>query len=866
MLAKSVARIVSLCVTRPWLVIALAVALAVGSGIYAKQRFALDTNIEDLLSPSLAWVRRGHEFERYFPEPRMVVVLNAPTPELVDEAAGKLQGALQAHPDRFHSVVQLDSGSFFRQNGLLFLSVDQLKNFTHNLTRADELIGTLASDPSLRGSLDALSLVMTGVERKEVRLDDVAPVMNVAADTAEAVLAGRPASFSWQVLASGRPATASDLRRIIQVDPVLDFNALQPGGEDTDLVQRLSSDLKLSDQYQTRVRLTGLIPIGDDEFATIKQHAARNATISLLAVLTILWLALHSLRIIVAVMLGIAVGFAVTLAIGLSLVGTLNVMSVAFFALFVGVGIDFGIQFSVRYRAERHDLSDLRAALLSAARKIAVPLSLAAVATAIGFSSFLPTSYRGLSELGEIAGVGMIVAFLISITLLPALLTIFNPPGEPSPMGFAALAPIDRFLMRHRIPIVIATIALVVLASPLLFFLRFDFDANHLRSPSSPSMEAYLELRNDPQVTTRSADVVAPNLARADAVAQEMARLPQVSQTRTLSSLVPTDQDAKLKLIRDGAKAIDQSLNPKELEPSPSDKDVVDDLNLTAVDLNKAAASENGTGAAAAKRLSQLLIQLAKADPATRARADNVIAMPLRLSLDHLRSLLKAQRVSVKSIPPELARLWVTSDGRARVEVLPKGDPDDTPALRNFVSAVLAADPSATGPAVTLFEAGNTVVHSFVQAGIFALGAISVLLLVVLRRVSDVLLTLVPLIIAAVVTLELCVVLGMQLNFANIIALPLLLGVGVAFKIYYIEAWRAGRTNLLQSSLTRAVFFSALTTATAFGTLWLSSHPGTSSMGKLMSLSLVCTMAAAVLFQPVLMGSPRKKEETVSAD
>ena len=175
------------------------------------------------------------------------------------------------------------------------------------------------------------------------------------------------------------------------------------------------------------------------------------------------------------------------------------------------------------------------------------------------------------------------------------------------------------------------------------------------------------------------------------------------------------------------------------------------------------------------------------------------------------------------------------------------------------MNAVRAIEPNATGPAVQLFEAGEAVVHAFIEAGIFALVAIAILLFLTLRRIGDVMLTLIPLVIAGIVTLELCVVLDLPLNFANIIALPLLLGVGVAFKIYYIMAWRAGKTGLLQSSLTRAVIFSAMTTATAFGGLWLSSHPGTASMGKLMTLSLVCTMAAAVLFQPVLMGPPRQK-------
>jgi uncharacterized protein len=212
-------------------------------------------------------------------------------------------------------------------------------------------------------------------------------------------------------------------------------------------------------------------------------------------------------------------------------------------------------------------------------------------------------------------------------------------------------------------------------------------------------------------------------------------------------------------------------------------------------------------------------------------------------------------------LPRSLVRDWLLPDGRARVQALPKGDPNDTGVLRNFATAVLHAEPMATGGAISLFESARTVTAAFAEAGILALLAIAILLLVALRRLTDVLLTLVPLLLAGVVTLEICVLDGIALNFANIIALPLLLGVGVAFKIYYIMAWRAGRTGLLQSSLTRAVVFSAMTTAVAFGSMWASSYPGMSSMGKLMALALLCTMAAAVLFQPVLMGRPRQVDQ-----
>jgi uncharacterized protein len=860
MWTQFITRIVAFCVGRPWLVIAVAIAVTAGTGIYAQQHFAIHTNIEDLISPDLPWSKRGQQFAKDFPQRDLLVVLDAPTPELVDQAAAKLVAGLQEHPEQFRAVSQPGAGQFFEQNGMLYLSTDEVRRFTQGLARADALIGTLASDPSLRGSLDALSLVMAGVQRGDVKLDDVTRPMTMATDTIEAVLADRPASFSWRVLASGKPATPSDLRRLIQLDPVLDFRALQPGRAATDALVQLSRDLKLSTEQQTRVRQTGRVPIDDDEFATIGDHVGRNAAISLLAVAIILWLALRSVRIIAPVVAGIAAGLAVALAIGLALVGALNLISVAFFALFVGLGIDFGIQFSVRYRAERHDYPELHTALLSAAKKAAMPLSLAAVATAVGFSSFLPTSYRGLSELGAIAGAGMIIAFIASITLLPALLVVLKPPREPRPIGFAALAPVDRALLRHRIPIVVATMAVVVLASPLLYFLRFDFDPNHLRSPKVESVATYLELRGDPQTGANAVDVVEQDLARADATAKRLLTLPQVGQAKTLSSLVPGDQDEKLTLIHQAARSIDESLNPRELEAAPSDKDVVDDLKATAADLTKAAANKQGPGAEAATRLSERLLQLAAADQEKRVRVAEAVVPPLQMSLDRLRSLFKAQRISVATIPPELAREWLTVDGRARVEALAKGDPDDSETLRNFVSAVLTMEPNATGPAVQLFEAGNMVVSAFIQAGLFALAAIALLLFVALRRITDVLLTLVPLVVAGVVTLELCVVFGMQLNFANVIALPLLLGVGVAFKIYYIEAWRAGKVNLLQSSLTRAVIYSAMTTATAFGSLWLSSHPGTSSMGKLMALSLVCTMAAAVLFQPVLMGPPRKHD------
>jgi uncharacterized protein len=859
MLQSSVFRTVGFCTRHPWWVIALGILLAAASTVYTARHFAIKTDVTDLFPRDLPWTKRAFQYQKSFPEPGILVVVNAPTAELVEEATTRLGQALAQRRDLIRGIHEPQSGKFFERNGLLYLPTGEVARLTEGLTQAGPILQTLAGDPSLRGSLSALSIGLMGAQYGQINLDDLTRPMTMAADTASAALAGKPASFSWRVLASGKPATPEELLRFIEVEPALDFSALEPGRAATDAIVKTARDLQLATKYQARVRVTGLVPINDDGFAVLKQNAALNAAISILAVLVILWLALHSLRIILGVAVSLAVGLAITSAVGLLLVGALNLISVAFFILFIGLGVDFGLQFSVRYRAERHDYGDLRAGLRSAARKAGVPLTLAALATAVGFSSFVPTAYRGLSELGQIAGCGMIIAFLSSITLLPALLTVLNPPGEPHPMGFAALSPIDTFLERHRIPVVLTTLVLVILATPLLWFLPFDFNPLHLRNQTVESVATFLDLRKNPETGANAIEITAPDLAEADGIANRLASLPQVSQTETLNRLVPADQDGKFALIRQAAEALAPSLNPAKLSPPPTDQQNIEALRSTADMLSSDAGDAQGPGPEAARRLAGLLQQLAAADPSVRQSVEKAVVEPLRLSLSQLREELHPQRVTTDTIPEDLKREWVTPDGQARVEVLPAGDPDNTAVLRNFVKAVLAVEPNATGPAVQLYEAGNTVVRAFIEAGAFALAAIALLLWITLRRIGDVLLTLVPLLVAGVVTLELCVALDLPLNFANIIALPLLLGVGVAFKIYYIMAWRSGKTALVQSTLTRAVIFSAMTQATAFGSLWLSHDPGTSSMGRLMALALLCTMAAAVLFQPALMGRPRRR-------
>jgi uncharacterized protein len=863
MLSSITVAIVRICTRFPWPIIILTLLSGGASGVYAARHFAISTDINKLISPQLDWRQREAGFERAFPGhfQSTLVVVDAPTAELASLASAELAKALDGQKDLFRSVENMSGSDFFLRNGLLFESTENLTGLTQGLTQAAPLVSTLAGDPSLRGLTRALSLGLVGVQNKMTTLDALARPLLMAAATVEQALAGQPATFSWQEMLNGHDSAPADRRRLIEVRPVLNFSALMPGQASSDAIHLAANDLQLADKYQARVRLTGSVPMADEEFATVQQGTLVNGIGTVVVVLIILWLALKSARLIVAVFINLFVGLAITAALGLMLVGALNMISVAFAVLFVGLGVDFAIQFSVRYRAERHDLRALRPALERAADKVGVPLTLAAAAVAAGFLSFLPTDYRGVSELGQVAGVGMIIAYLTSITLLPALITVFNPPGEPEPVGYRALAPVDRFLQTYRVPVIAGTVAVALIGSPLLYFLTFDFDPIHLRSPQTESISTLLDLGTSPQVGFSSVNVVTPNLKDAQEAAQRLQKVPQVRSVTTLDSLVPPDQDQKLELIHGFAEDMRPILEKARAKP-PSDAENIAALNGLAEQLNKFAASAPaGPGADAARRLAADSVKLAKASEDVRGKAQSGFVASLEADLAQLRAQLDATRVTADNLPPTLRAQWVTSDGRARVSVAPAGDTNNTEVLRTFARAVLAVYPNAIGGPISILESGNTVVRAFLEAGAYALITIAILLWIVLRRFGDVLLTLAPLLLAGMVTLEICVFIGMPLNFANIIALPLLLGVGVAFKIYYIMAWRSGHTNLLQSSLTRAVIWSALTTATAFGSLWLSQHPGTSSMGKLLALSLVCTLAAAVLFQPALMGKPRGAED-----
>jgi len=857
-------RVVSGSCRHAWLVAMIGLLLAAGSVYYCVNHFALTANTDQLISPKLPWRRTAAAFSKIFPQTTDVtaVVIDGATPEIADAAAARLASALAARKDMFNSVVRPDSGPFFQKNGLMLLPLPQVEKTLGQLTQAQAFLGPLAADPSLRGVMSTLSTVLLGVNQGQAKLSDIDGPMKSLADALGKVEAGKPAFFSWQTLLAGRDSPGPRLtRQFILVKPKLDFGALEPGAQSGDLIHTIARQQGLDAAHGVQVRLTGDVPLADEQFGSLLDRVWLMVAAMVGSILLMLWLAVRSLRIMACILGVTIIGLVITAAGGLLAVHRFNLISVAFIPLFVGLGVDFGIQFSVRYKAERLVHPDLPTALTAAGRGVGGSLALAAAAIAVGFFTFIPTSYSGVSELGVIAGFGMVVAFVLAVTLLPALLTLVRPRGETAEVGFNSLAPLDVFLVDHRRRVLIGfgVAALVCIAA--LPLLRFDFDPLHMENPRGEAMATVLDLMKDPDETPNTIDVVEPSLAAANAVAAKLSSLPQVAHALTLSTFVPDRQTEKLTAISNAALLLGPTLDPFLTQPPPTDAEVVQSLQSVAVGLRQAAASAASAEARDdAHTLADRLQRLAAGPPQWRAQAAQTLVTPLGPLFAQIRALLQASPVAMSDLPPDLVREWVAPDGQARVQVFPKGDTNDNRVLVQFSNAVRKIAPNATGTPITIQEAGATIVGAFVEAFILSFIATIILLLIVLRRLRDVVLTTVPILLTGLLTLATCALVGQPLNYANIIAFPLLFGIGVAFNIYFVIAWRNGETNLLRSSLARAVIFSALTTGASFGSLWISGHPGTASMGKVLLISLFWVLVTALLFEPALLGpAPVKK-------
>jgi hopanoid biosynthesis associated RND transporter like protein HpnN len=843
------------------LVVLLGCVLAALSAFYAVNHLAVSTDTDLMFSKSLPWRQQAAELNKDFPQfhDLLVAVIDAQEPEQADATAAALAAALAKDQVHFTSVRRPDASPFLRKEGLLFLDTKQLSDLLDRTIDAQPFLGQLVADPSARGLFSALSLLGMGVTRGDVDLTPYLTSLQAFHQAMQDALAGRGRPLSWEALLGGGLSDLAGKYSFVLAQPRQDFGALQPGGAATDAMRQAIAGLEFVKAGTARVRITGQVALADEEFATVVQGAVVGLVGSVVLITLWLFLAVRTWRLILPILGTLALGLILTLLFASVAVGTLNLVSVGFGILFVGIAVDFAIQFSVRYRERRFEFPDPAEAMRQNGARTGIQILVAAAATSAGFLGFVPTAFSGVAELGLIAGVGMLIAFLCTLGFLPAAITLCRPPGEQGVVGFAWAAPLDPIVARHRRPILAVFAALAVLAMASAPRLAFDSDPLHTKNPDTEAMRTLYDLIDNPLTNPYSIDILRPNVPDAVALRAKLVALPTVSKVITIESFVPDDQPAKLALIADA----DSILAPTLLPHTAAAPITPEQIRLAA----KTALAQIDAALPKLPKDHPLvaidddLRQLSTAPDAVLLATNQALTRFLPDQLERLRTVLSAEPVTLASIPPDVARDWLLPDGRARLQVISTPNARSSAGLHEFVAQVTELAPDAGGSAVTIVATSQTIVDAFRDAALIAVVAITIILFLALRRLLDVAMVLAPLLLSALLTLLVAVLLPLPLNFANIIALPLLLGVGVSFNIYFVMNWRAGRHAVLGSATARAIVFSAFTTGTAFGSLALSAHPGTASMGKLLLISLGCTLLASLVFIPALLSSVHARTE-----
>ncbi|MEM9685019.1 MAG: MMPL family transporter, partial [Pseudomonadota bacterium] len=401
-----------------WLVILLAALFTAGAAYFTTKNLRIDANIDNMLSGELPFRKTEVEIGRAFPQWNnlMSVVVKAENDEMADRAARQLTTRLSANKERFRSVFYPEGLPFFEKNGLLYLSVPELEKLSDDLAEAQPLLASLSADPTLRGLADILALAI-GQADPETAGKSVGPVLGKMAATVRQLEEGRDAELSWQSLLADEPIDGSaTTRKFILVQPILDNETLEPVSPAITAIEQAARDLGLTEENGVEVRFTGDSVMLQEELETVRTGMNIVGAVSLTLVIVLLVIGLRSFRLVGAALVTLLVGLVWTAAFAIAAFEALNIISVAFAVLFIGLSVDFGIHFTLRYR-EAIGHAEKRQALRDAGAGVGLALLLSAVAAAIGFLSFLPTDYRGVSELGVISGVGMFIALFLNLTL-----------------------------------------------------------------------------------------------------------------------------------------------------------------------------------------------------------------------------------------------------------------------------------------------------------------------------------------------------------------------------------------------------------------------------------------------------------------
>ncbi len=839
----------------PWLAIGVPLLLGGASLFYAAGNLGVDTDPVAMLDEDLPFRQVQDQFRREFPglAENILLAVSAPTPEQAQAAAADVHRDLSARADLFPQVFWPGASDFLMDNGLLLLSLDELDALADQLSQAQPLLGRLAADTDLVGLFDVLALAAE--EGGEAALEDFANVHTAIARALEGALADAPQPLSWQRMIGGTADADTPARELLVAEVVLDFDRVMAGREPMKVAHAVR-DARELDRGPVRMGITGTVALMHEELVSTIEGAGLAGTLALIVVIVVMAVGLRSFRLVAAALISLICGFAITLGFATFAVGRINLISIAFAVLYIGLGVNYAIHFLLRYREQLTVGLARSEAIAAGGARLAGALSLSALTTALGFLAFVPTAYAGVAELGLIASAAMGITLLMTYTLLPGLLAVIPPPRPRAGDQHSRLPEsVIGFPLRHRRWVAGGALVLALAAAFVGSNVRFDSDPLNLRDPDSESVVTLRALLDEATSGYRNLQLLAGGPDEVRAMTARLRELPAVGEVVSLLRFVPEEQDVKLELIEE----LRWVLGPQLLDADWRDPPV------PAVELLPASARlrdvlADAPGAQAARLVSALanVEQRLAREPEFARAAHAVVLDTLPQTMGRLaRGLAVEQPVGLADIPEDLRRQWVSPAGSWLIQVAPLDPAVPVDELDDFVAQVRGVDPAVTGTPVLQRESGLAVSAAFTQAIFWAVIGIFAVVIIVLKNLWASLSVLTPLLVGGLFTLTFMVLFDQPFNFANVIAIPLLLGVGVDNGVHLVFRHRLGGApdgNVLRTHTARAIVFGALTTALTFGNLMLSPHSGTASMGFVLAFGLPLMVLATLVVLPAAFG------------
>ncbi len=853
-------------------VIVFSVVLAALALNYTKNNLGMNTDTKDMLSADLAWRQLDLEYERNFPQytDNILVIIEASTADQALDAADVYYQSLLKESELFKSVYYPNELSIFKESALLFLDTDELQDLADNLATIQPFLGRLTQDQTLRG---LFSMLEDAIDAREDGDDiDLNPLLIQINDAIDATVNQQTYRVSWHRLMSGDDDVEPVYREFILLQPNLDYSSLLPAANHMDRLRQLGHELGIGENIGAKIKLTGSAALSHEDLLSVTRGTEIAMVLAFTMVSIIMFVGLGSLRLVFATLITLVFGLILTAAFATLTVGKLNLISVAFAVLYIGLGVDFAIHYCLRYRELCFDGHDNRNAIRESSINVGSSLFLCAATTATGFFAFMPTDYDGVAELGWISGGGMFISLIVTLTLLPALLNVLPISAKTIParrkvsqrFGWLYVLP---FTQTKKIKLI--TLASVIILLGFITQIRFDYNTLNLQDQSNESVQAYQDLLAASDTSPWTGIILGKSKAEAQAIISKLEDLPLVDKLLWVADFIPEDQENKLSIIEE----MDLLLGDLTSAPQNSnlnDQERLDILSQFSLQL------QNSPLTLGDPLLLELQHKLNSFVDSSREQNSDALAKQMSRferslldslpgRLETLTASLNADYISRENLPADLTQRWYNeTEDQYLIEIYPRENIQDNDAMRAFVEQLQDADPRVVGSPVINIEASDAVIKAFQQAFTYALIVITVFLLILLVHKRDTIYIIASLLTAAIFTGGLSVLLDLPLNFANVIALPLILGIGVDSGIHILHRFRTALpsdNSLLATSSARAVVVSAMTTMGSIGNLAFSPQLGTASMGKLLTIGVAMTLICMLLILPSLLASQLPAEK-----